>query len=259
MMDNLVMPTTVTQINQIIVDLIKIQIKISVHLARIPVSADSHREVCPDHGQVEHVPLEVLALVEEQALEEHPPVGDMITREYLDPNPVVGLVASQDSISLEEALQTLVSPEPMQIPVRPEEALEVLVSPGPMRIPVRPEEALGVLVSPEPMQIPASPEEDPEVLVSLGPMRILVRPEEALVSREPFLEGHLPEVSSTPMVVPLPEDIPVLLALPDNEDLGQVGPVVVPGVTLAPEIDSKIKKNAKDRIYMETGVPVIFT
>ena len=221
MMDNLVMPTTVTQINQIIVDLIKIQIKISVHLARIPVSADSHREVCPDHGQVEHVPLEVLALVEEQALEEHPPVGDMITREYLDPNPVVGLVASQDSISLEEALQTLVSPEPMQIPARPEEA--------------------------------------PEVLVSLGPMRILVRPEEALVSREPFLEGHLPEVSSTPMVVPLPEDIPVLLALPDNEDLGQVGPVVVPGVTLAPEIDSKIKKNAKDRIYMETGVPVIFT
>ena len=40
--------------------------------------------------------------------------------------------------------------------------------------------------------------------------------------------------------------IPVHLALPGNEGLGQVGPVVVPGVPLAADVNSEIKKNAKD-------------
>ena len=35
-------------------------------------------------------------------------------------------------------------------------------------------------------------------------------------------------------------------ALPVNEDLGRVGPEIEPGVILAPEVNSKIKKNAKD-------------
>ena len=48
------------------------------------------------------------------------------------------------------------------------------------------------------------------------------------------------------MVMQFRAVIPVLLALPGNEGLEQVGPVVVPGVTPAPEINSKIKKNAKD-------------
>ena len=211
MMDNLVMPTTVTQISQIIVDLIKTQIKTSVHSARTPVSADSHhREVCLDHGQVEHVPLVVVLAMVEQALEEQPPVGDMITRECLDPDPAVGLVANQDSISPEATTETLVNPGPMRILVSPEEAMALLVSPGPMLTPVSPEEAIGTLVS-----------------------------------REPSLEGHLP-VEVIPVVMPFLAVIPVLLALPGNEGLGQVGPVVVPGVTPAPEINSKIKKNAKD-------------
>ena len=198
MMDNLVMPTTVTQISQIIVDLIKTQIKTSVHSARTPVSADSHhREVCLDHGQVEHVPLVVVLAMVEQALEEQPPVGDMITRECLDPDPAVGLVANQDSISPEATTKTLVNPGPMRILVSPEEAMALLVSPGPMLTPVSPEEAIGTLV----------------------------------------------EV--TPVVMPFQAVIPVLLALPGNEGLGQVGPVVVPGVTPAPEINSKIKKNEK--------------
>ena len=201
-MNNLVMPTTVTQISRIIVVLIKTQIKISVHLARTPVTADSrHREVCLDHERVEHVPQEVLAMVE-QALEEQPPVGDMVTRECLDPNPAVGLVASRDSIS-------------------PEATTETLASPGPMRI-----------------------------LVSPGLMRILVSPEvamETLVSRGPSLGEPLQaEVMVTPMVVPFLEVIPVHLALPGNEGLGQVGPVVVPGVPLAADVNSEIKKNAKD-------------
>ena len=199
MMDNLVMPTTVTQISQIIVDLIKTQIKTSVHSARTPVSADSHhREVCLDHGQVEHVPLVVVLAMVEQALEEQPPVGDMITRECLDPDPAVGLVANQDSISPEATTEILVNPE---------EAMALLVSPGPMLTPVSPEAAIGTLVS-----------------------------------REPSLEGHLP-VEVIPVVMPFLVVIPVLLG---NEGLGQVGPVVVPGVTPAPEINSKIKKNAKD-------------
>lgn len=206
MMDNLVMPTTVTQISQIIVDLIKTQIKTSVHSARTPVSADSHhREVCLDHGQVEHVPLVVVLAMVEQALEEQPPVGDMITRECLDPDPAVGLVANQDSIS-------------------PEATTETLVNPGPMRILVSPEEAMALLVSPEPMLTPVSPEE------AIG----------TLLSWEPSLEGHLPVVMQFRAV------IPVFLALHGNEGLEQVGPVVVPGVTPAPEINSKIKKNAKD-------------
>ena len=202
MMDNLVMPTTVTQISQIIVDLIKTQIKTSVHSARTPVSADSHhREVCLDHGQVEHVPLVVVLAMVEQALEEQPPVGDMITRECLDPDPAVGLVANQDSISPEATTEILVNPA---------ETMALLVSPGPMLTPVSPEEAIGTLVS-----------------------------------REPSLEEHLP-VEVIPVVMPFRVVIPVLLALPGNEGLGQVGPVVVPGVTPAPEINSKIKKNAKD-------------
>ena len=201
MMDNLVMPTTVTQISQIIVDLIKTQIKTSVHSTRTPVSADSHhREVCLDHGQVEHVPLGVVLAMVEQALEEQPPVGDMITRECLDPDPAVGLVASQDSISPEATTETLVNPGPMAL----------RVSPGPMLTPVSPEEAIGTLVS-----------------------------------RELSLEGHL-LVEVIPVVMPFLAVIPVLLALLGNEGLGQVGPVVVPGVTPAPEINSKIKKNAKD-------------
>ena len=212
--NNLVMPTTVTQISQIIVDLIKTQIKISVHLTRTPVTADGrHREVHLDHERVEHAPLEVLAMVE-QALEEQPPVGDMVTRECLDPNPAVGLVASRDSISPEVTTETLVSPGLIRMLVSPEVPMETLVNPGPIRMPVSPVGVMETLVSREENS-------------SLG-------------------EQLQAEVMETPMVVPFLEVIPVHLALPGNEGLGQVGPVVVPGVPLAPDVNSEIKKNAKD-------------
>ena len=80
----LVMPTTVIQINRITLDLIKTQIKIN---SPTPVSAEKIRdlpEVCLDRKQVERVPLEALALVEVRALEDPPPVGDMVTRDCLE-------------------------------------------------------------------------------------------------------------------------------------------------------------------------------
>lgn len=222
------MPTTV--INQIIVGLIKTRIKSA---KPTPVSADrDHPVVCPERELVEHVPLvvelvplEVLAMVE-QALAEQPPVGDMVIRDCLE-------VTSSLVTNLEVAIATLVSQvTPTRMPVRRERVTEALASPEllpaePMRTQANQEVAMETRGSPQvATRTLVSPEVDTQMRDSLeGTMQT-----PASLGRsqaEHLLAGAIP-------------------ALPVNEDLGRVGPEIEPGVILAPELNSKIKKNAKD-------------